>query len=152
MKKIKIIAGITWAFAGLILIIILFPGLTSFSVSASKLPFMRLNPRYTGGEIAHQIIAENCTLNIRKPVKTNMKKLHKPNVSDDRLGPNEPLDEANGQRADAKGITVGEEEVPTSDHCVSKMEPDDEHNSENLIEEGLQGYMHDPLTKPRKTT
>jgi len=68
MKKIKIIAGITWAFAGLILIIILFPGLTSFSVSASKLPFMRLNPRYTGGEIAHQIIAENCTLNIRKPV------------------------------------------------------------------------------------
>ena len=68
MKKIKIIAGISWAFAGLILIIILFPGLTSFSVSVSKLPFMKLNPRYTGGEIAHQIIAENCTLNIRKPV------------------------------------------------------------------------------------
>jgi hypothetical protein len=81
-----------------------------------------------------------------------MKKLHKPNVTDDRLGPDEPLDEANGQRADAKGITVGEEEVPTSDHRVSKMEPDDEHNSENLIEEGLQGYMHDSLTKPRKTT
>lgn len=68
MKKIKTIAGISWAFAGLILIIILFPGLTSFSVSVSKLPFMKLNPRYTGGEIAHQIIAENCTLNIRKPV------------------------------------------------------------------------------------
>lgn len=68
MKKIKIIAGISWAFAGLILIIILFPGLTSFSVSVSKLPFMKLNPRYTGGEIAHQIIAENCTMNIRKPV------------------------------------------------------------------------------------
>jgi hypothetical protein len=68
MKKIKIIAGITWAFVGLILIIILFPGLNSFSVSVSKLPFMKLNPRYTGGEIANQIIAENCTLNIRKPV------------------------------------------------------------------------------------
>jgi hypothetical protein len=68
MKKVKIIAGICWAFAGLILIIILFPGLNSFSVSASKLPFMKLHPRYTGGEIAHQIIAENCTLNIRKPV------------------------------------------------------------------------------------
>ena len=80
-----------------------------------------------------------------------MKKLHKPNVSDDRLGPDEPLDEANGQRADTKGITVGEEEVPTSDHRISKMEPDDEHNNENLIEEGLQGYMHDSLTKPRKT-
>jgi hypothetical protein len=68
MKKIKIIAGITWAFAGLILIIILFPGLNSYSVSVSKLPFMKLNPRYTGGDIDHQVIAENCTLNIRKPV------------------------------------------------------------------------------------
>lgn len=68
MKRVKIIAGITWAFAGLILIIILFPGLNSLSVSVSKLPFMKLNPRYTGGEIAHQIIAENCTLNIGKPV------------------------------------------------------------------------------------
>lgn len=68
MKKIKIIAGITWAMAGLILIIILFPGLNRFSVSVSKLPFMKLNPRYTGGEIANQIITENCTLNIREPV------------------------------------------------------------------------------------
>ena len=68
MKKVKIIAGISWAFLGLILIIILFPGLNSFSVSVSKLPFMKLNPRYTGGEVANQIVAESCTLNIRKPV------------------------------------------------------------------------------------
>lgn len=68
MKKVKIIAGISWAFFCLILIIILFPGLNSFSVSVSKLPFMKLNPRYTGGEIANQIIIESCTLDIRKPV------------------------------------------------------------------------------------
>jgi hypothetical protein len=68
MKKVKIIAGITWAFSGLILIIILFPGLNSFSVSASKLPFMKINPRYSGGEIAKQIIVDKCTLDIRKPV------------------------------------------------------------------------------------
>lgn len=68
MKKVKIIAGICWAFAGLILIIILFPGLNGFSVSVSKLPFMKLNPRYTGGEIASQIITGSCTLDIRKPV------------------------------------------------------------------------------------
>jgi hypothetical protein len=68
MKKIKIIAGISWAFFGLILIIILFPGLNSYSVSVSKLPFMKLNPRYSGGEIANQIIADRCTLDIRKPV------------------------------------------------------------------------------------
>ena len=68
MKKVKIIAGISWAFAGLILIIILFPGLNSFSVSVSKLPFMKLNPRYTGGEVTTRLISEKCTLDIRKPV------------------------------------------------------------------------------------
>jgi hypothetical protein len=68
MKKIKIIAGICWAIAGLILIIILFPGLNSFSVSVSKLPFMKLNPRYTGGEVTKQLISDKCTLDIRKPV------------------------------------------------------------------------------------
>jgi hypothetical protein len=68
MKKVKIIAGISWAFLCLILIIILFPGLNSFSVSVSKLPFMKLNPRYTGGEIANQVISKSCTLDIRRPV------------------------------------------------------------------------------------
>ena len=68
MKKVKIIAGISWAFICLIVIIVLFPGLNSFSVSVSKLPFMKLNPRYTGGEIASQVVVELCTLDIRKPV------------------------------------------------------------------------------------
>ena len=68
MKNIRIIAGICWAVAGLILIIILFPGLNGFSVSVSKLPFMKLNPRYTGGEVATHLISEKCTLNVRKPV------------------------------------------------------------------------------------
>ena len=68
MKKVKIITGICWAFAGLILIIILFPGLNSYSVSVSKLPFMKINPRYTGGEIATHLISDKCTLDIRKPV------------------------------------------------------------------------------------
>ena len=68
MKKVKIIAGITWAFICLIIILILFPGLNTFSVSVSKLPFMKINPRYTGGEIANQMISASCTLNIRKPV------------------------------------------------------------------------------------
>jgi hypothetical protein len=68
MKRIKIIAGVTWAFLCLVLIIVLFPGLNSFSASASKLPFMRINPNYTGGEVAKQIISESCTLDIRRPV------------------------------------------------------------------------------------
>ncbi len=68
MKKVKIIAGISWAFIGLIVIIVMFPGLNSFSVAVSKLPFMKLNPRYSGGEIASQVVVELCTLDIRKPV------------------------------------------------------------------------------------
>ena len=68
MKKVKIIAGITWAFLCLIMILVLFPGLNSFSGSVSKLPFMKLNPRYSGGEVAKQIVEESCTLDVRKPV------------------------------------------------------------------------------------
>ena len=68
MKKIKMIAGITWAFICLIMIIILFPVLNSFSASAAKLPFMKINPNYTGGELARQFISAGCTLEIRKPV------------------------------------------------------------------------------------
>ncbi len=68
MKKIKIIAGITWAVACLVLIIILFPGLNGFSAAASKLTFMKIHPRYSGGEVADQIVSGSCTLDIRKPV------------------------------------------------------------------------------------
>jgi len=68
MRKMKIIAGIIWAFVCLILILILFPGLTMFSRSAAKLPFMKINPRYTGGDIACERISVNCTLVTRKPV------------------------------------------------------------------------------------
>jgi hypothetical protein len=68
MKKIKIITGIAWAVLCLVLIIVLFPGLNSFSASASRLPFMKINPNYTGGDVAKEIVSEGCTLQIRKPV------------------------------------------------------------------------------------
>ncbi|MCX6300810.1 MAG: hypothetical protein NTW82_01375 [Bacteroidia bacterium] len=68
MKKIKIIAGIAWAFICLILIIVLFPGLNSFSSSLAMLPFMKINPNYTGGEVAQSLVMDNCTIDIRRPV------------------------------------------------------------------------------------
>jgi len=68
MKKIKLIAGITWAFAALILIIALFPALNGLSASFSKLPFMKLHPRYTGGEVVTRNVESACTLEIRRPV------------------------------------------------------------------------------------
>jgi len=52
----------------LILIIILFPGLNTFSDSAAKLPFMKINPNYTGGEVVQEMVTAGCTLDIRKPV------------------------------------------------------------------------------------
>jgi hypothetical protein len=68
MKRIKIIAGITWAFLCLILIIILFPGLNSISQVVSRLPFMKINPNYTGGEVVRQTITPCCTVEVHKPV------------------------------------------------------------------------------------
>lgn len=68
MKKIKIITGIAWAFICLILIIVLFPGLNSFSSSLARLPFMKINPNYTGGEVAQSLVMDNCTIDIRRPV------------------------------------------------------------------------------------
>jgi hypothetical protein len=68
MKKVKIIAGVTWALTGLIVIILLFPFLNSFSSSAARLPFMKINPNYSGGEVAREVISEGCTIAIRKPV------------------------------------------------------------------------------------
>jgi len=68
MKKLKIVAGTIWAILCLLLIIILFPGLNSLSASAAKLPFMKINPNYTGGEVAREINNGNYTIDIRKPV------------------------------------------------------------------------------------
>jgi hypothetical protein len=72
-------------------------------------------------------------------------------VADDRLGPDEPTDEADALKGEAPGVAVRETEVESSGHRVTNIEPDDEHNNEDLIEEGMQGYMHGSLTKPRKT-
>ena len=68
MKRIKIITGITWAFAGLILIILLFPKLTDLSKSFAQLPFMKINPNYSGGDIAFSDSVAGYRLDIRKPV------------------------------------------------------------------------------------
>ncbi|MCJ7447042.1 MAG: hypothetical protein MUO72_05075 [Bacteroidales bacterium] len=77
MKKIKIIAGIMWAILGLFLILILFPRFTNFTSSASKLPFMKINPRYSGGDVASERISVNCTLITRKPVFNGLLKERK---------------------------------------------------------------------------
>lgn len=68
MKKVKIIAGIAWAFICLIIMIGFFPGYNALAGAFAKLPFMKINPTMSGGEVATSIISECCTLDVRKPV------------------------------------------------------------------------------------
>jgi hypothetical protein len=68
MNKIKITAGIIWAIGCLLLMTILYFALGNFSAGFAKLPFMKLNPTCTGGEISQQIVMDDCTLMVRKPV------------------------------------------------------------------------------------
>jgi hypothetical protein len=68
MKKIKLISGIMWAFLCLILVLALFPGLNTISGSFARLPFMKINPNYSGGEVAWSSKSMHYTKDIRKPV------------------------------------------------------------------------------------
>lgn len=68
MDKIKMTAGMTWALVCLVFMIVFYFGLGSFATGFSKLPFMKLNPNTSGGEVAGEVVMDNCTLVIRKPV------------------------------------------------------------------------------------
>jgi hypothetical protein len=68
MKKLKLISGVMWSVLCLIIVLALFPGLNAISGSFARLPFMKINPNYTGGEIARHITAANYSIDIRKPV------------------------------------------------------------------------------------
>jgi hypothetical protein len=68
MKKVKSLSGIVWALLCLIIVLVLFPGLNAISGSVARLPFMKINPNYTGGEVASSIASVNYTKEIRKPV------------------------------------------------------------------------------------
>jgi hypothetical protein len=68
MKKLKLISGVLWAVLCLVIVLVLFPGLNAISGSFARLPFMKINPNYTGGEIARHIIEADYSIDIRKPV------------------------------------------------------------------------------------
>jgi hypothetical protein len=68
MKKFKSVSGIAWAFLCLIIVLVLFPGLNAISGSIARLPFMKINPNYTGGDVARSIASANYSKDIRKPV------------------------------------------------------------------------------------
>jgi hypothetical protein len=68
MKKLFAILGFMWAAVCLIIILAMFPGLDGFSEQMAKLPFMKINPSLSGGEIATTIEQDNYTMNIHEPV------------------------------------------------------------------------------------
>lgn len=68
MKKFLPILGFTWAIVCLLLVLIMFPGLNNFSQQLAKLPFMKINPAYSGGEVIDTIESENYTVKIHEPV------------------------------------------------------------------------------------
>lgn len=61
-------AGIIWALVCLVIMIVFFPGMGGFSKSFAALPFMKINPRFNGGEIAFTETQPACTLVVHKPV------------------------------------------------------------------------------------
>jgi hypothetical protein len=69
---------------------------------------------------------------------------------EDAFVPDIPADEPD-LAAEQFAVVAREDEAASSGGRVEPIETDDEHIAENLIEEGLQGYMHGSLRKPRKT-
>jgi hypothetical protein len=91
----------------------------------------------------------------KHPHSTKQKKKSSPSLSSKEIiGPDDPLNEEVSPDeveilAEEQPVVSGrEEEATTSGHQIPKIEPNDENNAQELIEEGLHGYMHTSLTKP----
>lgn len=68
MKTISSILGYTIALGSMLLVIILFPGLGSFSKKMAELPFMKVHPIYSGGEIKDTINKKSYSIYTHQPV------------------------------------------------------------------------------------
>lgn len=68
MKKLLTIPAYLWAIACLLLIPVTFIGNQSFAVKMAKLPFMKVNPIYSGGEIADSVVDAELKTTIYEPV------------------------------------------------------------------------------------
>lgn len=68
MKTLKSILGYSWAVVALLVMLILFPSLDSLSEQVAKLPFMKINPIYQGGEKDREINNGDYVITINKPV------------------------------------------------------------------------------------
>jgi hypothetical protein len=51
---------------------------------------------------------------------------------------------------DQYAVVAREDEAASSGHRIEPIEPDDEHNAEKLVEEGLHGYLRASPNHPHK--
>ncbi len=68
MKKLLIIIAYIWAFACVLLIPLTFMGNANFAKQLAKLPFMKINPVFSGGEVARSFENNGLKVVIYKPV------------------------------------------------------------------------------------
>ncbi len=68
MKTIRNIVIYTWAVLCMILIPVTFVRSTGFSEMLARLPFMKINPRHSGGEIGRVYEHNNLKITVNKPV------------------------------------------------------------------------------------
>jgi hypothetical protein len=68
MKRLFTVLGFVWAVICLVIVLMMFPGLNSCSRQLAKLPFMKINPSLSGGDVAATIDYDSYTINIHKPV------------------------------------------------------------------------------------
>ncbi len=68
MKKLKAFIGYFWAVLCILIIMMTFMNNTGFAKMLAAFPFMKINPVYTGGEIAQEIDHDNYKTQIHEPV------------------------------------------------------------------------------------
>ncbi len=68
MKTFRSILGYSWALLAFVVMLILFPSLDPLSEQVAKLPFMKINPIYQGGEKDREINKADYVITINKPV------------------------------------------------------------------------------------
>lgn len=68
MKKIVVFLAYSWAFVCILLVPITFINNDSFAHSLAKLPFMKVNPKFTGGELGREVPHATYKTLIYRPV------------------------------------------------------------------------------------
>ena len=67
-RNLRVTIAYVWAFATPLAVFALFLGWHQWSYLFSQLPFMRVHPRYTGGEIMESFTREGVTYHFHQPV------------------------------------------------------------------------------------